>query len=373
MNHLHPHTISPPTFHHLLEQYPKTVESLARRKASAKIKRKIPAAEGSKGKKLKTSLTTPATTAAKTEGEEDYISSEVNEFLSLDEFRYEGLPGLVTARAEGKDDDEDGSGYLEKEDLVRLVEWKMKHGTFRPALLGLIRSNSESAVRDATRKAFKALSSARHTTKGGSEKFPSEALDILTKALRGVGVATASLILSLASDTTATATAVDVPFYSDDVYLWVCMEEIPTSAGSGEAEAEAEAETEAADRLKRGIYKRLNGELNVKYTMAEYRGLWEGVKRLRERLGQSDEGVSVSVLEVEKVALVVKHYTLLGGIGNGQGDDVGDKKVSSGVKMEEEGEGEEPKREKRKLQDEQPTGEGRRRSKRLDSRRMNPA
>ncbi|GKZ39740.1 hypothetical protein AbraIFM66950_001063, partial [Aspergillus brasiliensis] len=327
------------------------------------------AAAGSKGKKLKTSWTTPATTAARTEAEEDYIKSEVNEFLSLDEFRYEGLPGLVTARAEeGKDDDEDGSGYLEKEDLVRLVEWKMKHGTFRPALLGLIRSNSESAVRDATRKAFKALSSARHTTKGGSEKFPSEALDILTKALRGVGVATASLVLSLAS----TSTATEVPFYSDDVYLWVCMEEVPTSAGSGEAEAEAEAETEAADRLKRGIYKRLNGELNVKYTMAEYRGLWEGVKKLRERLGQSDEGVSVSVLEVEKVALVVKHYTLLGGIGNGQGDDVGDKKVSSRVKMEEE-EGEEPRREKRKLPDEQSTGEGRRRSKRLDSRRMNPA
>lgn len=226
----------------------------------------------------------------------------------------------------------------------------------------MIRSNSESVVRDATGRAFKALTTHRTSKEGDEEeKFPSEALDILTKALRGVGVATASLVLSLAS-------TADVPFYSDDVYLWVCMEEVPSSSTSGCDSGEGEAEAEAADRLKRGVYKRLNGELNVKYTMKEYRELWEGVKGLRERLEGKEKGVSG--LEVEKVALVVRYYALLEG-GQSDDGDGGDKKGSEGMKVEEEEEG--TKREKRKLEDEQPTGEGRRRSKRLDSRRINPA
>lgn len=45
--------------------------------------------------------------------------------MSLDGFRYEGLPGVVAARAKGKTDDGYECGYLEKEELVRLVEWKM--------------------------------------------------------------------------------------------------------------------------------------------------------------------------------------------------------------------------------------------------------
>ncbi|PWY67412.1 hypothetical protein BO83DRAFT_401107 [Aspergillus eucalypticola CBS 122712] len=346
MNHLHPQTITPQTFQHLLSLYPKTVDLLSRRKAAAKIKRK-PAAAAAPKTKQKSSWTA---TGTRSKAEEEFITAKVNEFLSLDGFRYEGLPGVVATRAE---EGKDGYGYLEKDELVKLMEWKMQHGTFRPALLGMIRSNSESVVRDATGRAFKALT-AHHTSKEGheeKEKFPSEALDNLTKALRGVGVATASLVLSLAS-------TADVPFYSDDVYLWVCMEEVPSStSGSDSGE-------EAADRVKRGVYKRVNGELNVKYTMKEYRELWEGLEG-------KEKGVSGS--EVEKVALVVRYYYAL--LGGGQSDDGdgggGDKKGSEGMKVEEEKE--ETKREKRKLEDEQPTGEGRRRSKRLDSRRINPA
>ncbi|PYH64817.1 uncharacterized protein BO88DRAFT_350236 [Aspergillus vadensis CBS 113365] len=349
MNHLHPQTISPQTFQHLLSQYPRTVDLLSRRKAAAKIKRK-PAAAAPKTKQ-KSSWTA---TGTRSEAEEEFITAKVDEFLALDGFRYEGLPGVVAARAKDDDGSGYGYGYLEKDELVRLMEWKMQHGTFRPALLGMIRSNSESVVRDATGRAFKALTT-HHTSKEGDEeeeKFPSEALDILTKALRGVGVATASLVLSLAS-------TADVPFYSDDVYLWVCMGEVPSTSGS--------------DRVKRGVYKRLNGELNVKYTMKEYRELWEGVKGLRERLEEKEKGVSG--LDVEKVALVVRHYyALLGGGQSDDGDgDGGDKKGSEGMKVEEEQVEEETKREKRKLGDEQPTGESRRRSKRLDSRRVNPA
>ncbi|XRM41569.1 hypothetical protein ABZX51_004827 [Aspergillus tubingensis] len=361
---LHPQTITPQTFQHLLSLYPKKVDLLSRRKAAAKIKRKPVGAAAAAAPKTKQKSSWTAT-GTRSEAEEEFITAKANEFLALDGFRYEGLPGMVATRAE-----KDGNGYLEKDELVKLMEWKMQHGTFRPALLGMIRSNSEAVVRDATGKAFKALT-AHHTSKEGDEeekKFPSEALDILTKALRGVGVATASLVLSLAS-------TADVPFYSDDVYLWVCMEEVPSpsTSGSGEGEAQAEAEAEAADRVKRGMYKRLNGELNVKYTMKEYRELWEGVKGLKERLEGKEKGVSG--LDVEKVALVVRYYyALLGGgqsvDGDGDGGG-GDKKRSEGMKVEEEEET--TKREKRKLEDEQPTGEGRRRSKRLDSRRINPA
>ncbi|OJI90616.1 hypothetical protein ASPTUDRAFT_113997, partial [Aspergillus tubingensis CBS 134.48] len=343
---LHPQTITPQTFQHLLSLYPKKVDLLSRRKAAAKIKRKPVGAAAAAAPKTKQKSSWTAT-GTRSEAEEEFITAKANEFLALDGFRYEGLPGMVATRAE-----KDGNGYLEKDELVKLMEWKMQHGTFRPALLGMIRSNSEAVVRDATGKAFKALT-AHHTSKEGDEeekKFPSEALDILTKALRGVGVATASLVLSLAS-------TADVPFYSDDVYLWVCMEEVPSPSTS----------------VKRGVYKRLNGELNVKYTMKEYRELWEGVKGLKERLEGKEKGVSG--LDVEKVALVVRYYyALLGGgqsvDGDGDGGG-GDKKRSEGMKVEEEEET--TKREKRKLEDEQPTGEGRRRSKRLDSRRINPA
>ncbi|RAH60861.1 hypothetical protein BO85DRAFT_456564 [Aspergillus piperis CBS 112811] len=347
MNHLHPQSITPQTFQHLLSLYPKTVDLLSRRKAAAKIKRKPVGAAAAAAPKTKQKSSWTAT-GTRSKAEEEFIAAKVNEFLSLDGFRYEGLRGVVATRAQAEEG-KDGYGYLEKDELVRLMEWKMQHGTFRPALLGMIRSNSEPVVRDATGRAFKALTTHRTSKEGDEEeKFPSEALDILTKALRGVGVATASLVLSLAS-------TADVPFYSDDVYLWVCMEEVPSS--------------KAADRLKRGVYKRLNGELNVKYTMKEYRELWEGVKGLRERLEGEEKGVSG--LEVEKVALVVRHYALLGGGQSDDGDGGGDKKGSEGMKVEEEEE--ETKGEKRKLEDEQPTGEGRRRSKRLDSRRINPA
>lgn len=122
MNHLHPQTISPQTFQHLLSQYPKTVNLLSRRKAAAKIKRKPAAAAAAAPKtKQKSSWTS---TGTRSEAEEEFITAKVNEFLALDGFRYEGLPGVVATRAEeGKDGY--GNGYLEKDELVRLMEWKM--------------------------------------------------------------------------------------------------------------------------------------------------------------------------------------------------------------------------------------------------------
>ncbi|OOG01148.1 hypothetical protein ASPCADRAFT_38149 [Aspergillus carbonarius ITEM 5010] len=340
---LNPQSISKSTFQDVLTLYPVTVEARARHKATEKILSRK--ATSSKGKKPKAKPPPPPPPETNDSGllttdQQTQIQTEVDEFLSLDRFRYEDLPGLVAARAK----DPCGGGYLEKDELVKLVEWKMKHGIFRPALLGLIRSNPEPLVRKVTGEAFAALHGTTQLDEG-EEVFPAQAVDMLVKPLRGVGVATASLILSLA---TTEGGSGGVPFYSDDVYLWVCLGEYSPGLG-GEAEA----------RVQRGLYKRVNGELNVKYDVKEYRGLWQGVKGLQRLLGEA------SCLEVEKVALVVRYRGLegvSGGGGDGGGGDGNDKQVSL-----EEGKGETKRGEKRALEQpgEDGSGSRRRRSKRL--------
>jgi ADA HAT complex component 1 len=128
--------------------------------------------------------------------------------------------------------------------------------------------------------------------------FPRQSLETLTAPLRGVGPATASLILSVATEA--------APFYSDDVFLWLCLGVFPSSAA-----AAAAAAAEDGGEKKGGVSKRIrpNGELNVKYNIQEYRELWEAVQRLRARLAaQSSDAVSCA--DVEKVAFVLRHYNV---------------------------------------------------------------
>ena len=89
-------------------------------------------------------------------------------------FRYqEQLPGLVRARKDHQ---------LVYEELVQLTKWKLLRGKFRPSLLDLVKTNTETAVKNVTKKAFK--------------KMPNiaSAISALT-TLKGVGPATASAIL----------------------------------------------------------------------------------------------------------------------------------------------------------------------------------
>lgn len=78
---------------------------------------------------------------------------------------------------------------------------------------------------------------------------------------KGVGPATASLILSVYSPSVA-------PFFSDELFRWVCWDE------------------------KQGWKQQ------IKYDTKEYNMLWDGVQKLRERLGD------VSAVTLEKVAFV---------------------------------------------------------------------
>ena len=109
-------------------------------------------------------------------------------------------------------------------------------------------------VKETTRSAFALYD------KDPTDPFP--ALKRLAE-LKGIGPATASLLLSLYDEE-------NVPFFSDELFRWACW---------NEREAWA---------------RRIN------YDMKEYRMLWDGVKAIRDSLDLKD----VKAVELEKVAFV---------------------------------------------------------------------
>jgi hypothetical protein len=143
-----------------------------------------------------------------------------------------------------------------------------KHGTFRPKLLQLVQSNTAPAIESTTREAFTKL---RRTHDAGgavadADGSPAAALDaikVLTQ-LKGIGPATASLLLSVAAPAS-------VPFFSDELFRWVMW-------GEGG---------------KPGGWK-----TGIKYNVKEYREVVERVGLLRKRLG-------VRAVDAEKVAWVL--------------------------------------------------------------------
>ncbi len=165
----------------------------------------------------------------------------------------------------------------------------------------MVKSNQEKSIQSATRSAFSLI---QEENKGeGVSKLDfqdniQKGLGALTGPLRGVGPATASLILSVAS--------ADVPFYSDDVFLWLCVGVYPSTSDAAAAEEEREKKGKEKDR---GKEVRQNGELNVKYNIPEYKRLWEAVQKLRARLNEeAGGGEGISCADVERVALVVRHF-----------------------------------------------------------------
>jgi hypothetical protein len=123
-----------------------------------------------------------------------------------------------------------------------------KHGTFRPKLLQLVQSNDAKHVKQVTISAFKLLPD---TTK---------ALKVLTN-LKGVGPATASLLLSVAAPDS-------VPFFSDELFRWCMWDEPGSSKG---------------------------WQRKIKYNAKEYEMLLKEVGAMRTRLG-------VRAVDAEKVA-----------------------------------------------------------------------
>lgn len=126
-----------------------------------------------------------------------------------------------------------------------------KHGTFRPKLLSLVQSNDASTIEETTISAFKLLPDA------------TKALKTLT-ALKGIGPATASLLLSVAAPDTT-------PFFSDELFRWCAWDEPGSPSG----------------------WKR-----KIKYNAKEYELVLEKVNALEKRL-------NVRALDAERVAWVL--------------------------------------------------------------------
>ncbi|PGG99667.1 hypothetical protein AJ79_08441 [Helicocarpus griseus UAMH5409] len=347
---LEPSEISRSTISYLLSLYPQTVSEVYRSKLLTK-------SSGKKGSKAAPKV------SATNEKNDKYIEKEVKAFLKLDKLRYETLPAVLKERAgtatatnsvgEGKKElDAESSGkkrkvsdktskkeelagaYLEKDEVVNLMDWKLKHGSQRPTLLGLIRSNNAPIVQSTTSTAFSQLQAFLSPSEEVRDTFPVSPLETLTKALRGVGPATASLFLSLASghdssdELSAAALDADAnepPFFSDELFEWLCLHKLPHKG-------DAPATSDQKEKSK------------IKYNMREYRQLWEAMRELRERVNEiSDQGgvegdrKVFSVLDIERVAYVIGHLevsgykdgTEIGGGGEGVDSAAQDAKVET--------------------------------------------
>ncbi|OAX80050.1 hypothetical protein ACJ72_05622 [Emergomyces africanus] len=351
---LAPAKISCATLSFLLSLYPHTIKEFYKRKLVAKSTPKA----GTK----------PASKRLSSTGKnEETIEKEVEAFLKLDKLRYESIPAALKSRVgvgisendkeRGKEDVErrskkiklskDVQGpFLEKDEIVNLMDWKLKHGSHRPALLGMIRSNTDSLVQSTTRSAFSQLQNALSTT--GDEGFPAAPLETLSGSLRGVGPATASLFLSIApcqdtsDDIYNNSNTNAAPFFSDELFNWLCLDkyahDFPNSNSSGgDGDPRSKEKPPATTGTK------------IRYNMKEYRELWEAVRDLRGRVnkipdqkvvgrkGKGDgegESRNFSVLDIEKVAFVIGHLDVsgyaermkeesgMGGLGTSETDDV---------------------------------------------------
>ncbi|KXG51567.1 uncharacterized protein PGRI_089600 [Penicillium griseofulvum] len=288
----HPHHITLKTFHTLLSHYPTTVERVYRGKLTQKLQSK--ALKGPK-RKAETNTSTAPTKTELDPSQEKHILEEIDKFLQLDQWRYEELPKIIAERA---NESHKGSGlegtHLLKEELIDIMEWKTKHGVSRPMLMGMVKSNPVATITKSTSTAFAALPDA--DTVAPNDAFPKASLDALTTLIRGVGPATASLILSIA---TVLYAKKQVPFYSDDVYLWLCLMDFPDGRDVKEQTTSK--------------HKKPNGELIVKYNMNEYRDLWNAAHELRTRLnddaGKTGDG-PVSFVDIERAAYVLRNIAV---------------------------------------------------------------
>lgn len=182
-----------------------------------------------------------------------------------------------------------------------------RHGRPRPTLMGMIKSNQTKPILKCTEDAVKTIPEPSTTP---PPTFPKSSMDAL-QPLRGVGIATASLILSIV--TGARNPSQQIPFYSDDLYLWLCLREYPDAEPDASITAGAAAPTRPKNKPSKSV--RPNGELNVRYNMAEYKQLWAASWDLRERLNEEVKkygGEAVSHNDIEKVAYVLRNIAVSG-------------------------------------------------------------
>ncbi|XP_034715736.1 uncharacterized protein zgc:112496 [Etheostoma cragini] len=99
---------------------------------------------------------------------------KTGKLLNLDKWYQEELPTLISSRPDQ---------HVTQSELVKLMEWKLTRGKFRPRLQQLVASNSEDIVEKCSRKAFSLLPDV-------------QAAIAQLSSLKGVGPATASAVLA---------------------------------------------------------------------------------------------------------------------------------------------------------------------------------
>ncbi|KAF6837755.1 DUF1479 domain protein [Colletotrichum plurivorum] len=158
----------------------------------------------------------------------------------LDGFRFVEAPALFSQ--------DNPKRAMNHDDIKLLVDWKLRHGKFRPTLMKLVSSNDSSTAEETVKDGIEAYHDASDLE---------SALKLLTK-LKGIGPATASLLLSVHYPER-------VLFFSDEAYYWLCNK---------------------------------GQKASLKYNMKEYESLSTEARKLMRRL-------SVSAMDVEKVAYVL--------------------------------------------------------------------
>ncbi|KAF5646939.1 hypothetical protein F25303_5268 [Fusarium sp. NRRL 25303] len=158
----------------------------------------------------------------------------------LDNYRYKDALDAFNSSAKSRP--------MKLDDIKNLVEWKLRHGKFRPTLMNLVSSNDANDAQEIVKQALEAYK---------KDADIEAAVGVLTK-LRGIGPATASLLLAVHDPTR-------VIFFADEAFWWLCC----------------------------------NGKQSpIKYNAKEYRMLCSKVDDLRNRL-------DVQASDVEKVAYVL--------------------------------------------------------------------
>ncbi|KAH8693286.1 hypothetical protein BGW36DRAFT_302412 [Talaromyces proteolyticus] len=290
--------ITPSTFSQLLKLYPTTLRESHKQRLLARDVRKH--------RKHPERLIQNNPTYAK----------QADALLELDSWRYNTLPQVLRDRAAQATDsssnqnknevlkaDEKYDGmFLHKEEAIKLLDWKLQRGRFRPQLPGMLKTNKPIVIRKASADAFKALVDKQPSLDAIDETYPKDSLDMLTGPIRAVGPALASLILALATEGKAN----EIPFYSDELFLWLCVDSFPIS----------EKNRRNYEKATRLIRKDGSG-LNLKYNMHEYRQLYEEVVKFRQRLNgevrEADETARLfTTADVERVAYVIQHLGVSG-------------------------------------------------------------
>lgn len=138
----------------------------------------------------------------------------------LDEWRNVTLPELLKKRHERKE------LHITKDELVLIMDWKLAKGKFRPTLPKLIKSNQKDDVILVTSAGLKIfMEFAELNTKWENvtlQEYQAVVKTSLKKLceLKGVGPATASLLLSLLNACTIHAP----PFFSDEAFIYFIQE-----------------------------------------------------------------------------------------------------------------------------------------------------